>query len=143
MSLQGDIKRGRGRPASGNALSDAERARRYRERKKVRDSSKPLSTSCEASFTQVQELQVELEQARNRIRELEFSSEQNNSIVKFLQERITGAIHYILFYGHTINEVKAKLHEETGIYLKPRGRLETLDELYNLEKKLKLKKETD
>ncbi|EDH7458052.1 hypothetical protein B4V94_22035 [Salmonella enterica subsp. diarizonae] len=139
MSLQSDIKRGRGRPASGNALSDAERARRYRERKKVRDSSKPLSTSCEAGFAQVQELQVELEQARNRIRELGLSSEQNSSIVKFLQERITGAIHCILFYGHKINEVKAKLYEETGIYLKPRGRQETLYELYNLEKKLKLK----
>ncbi|WP_457869310.1 hypothetical protein [Pseudomonas aeruginosa] len=58
-------KRGRGRPATGNALSDAERARRYRANKKKRDAQPSQKKSDNA------DLLKQLAQAQARIAELE------------------------------------------------------------------------
>jgi hypothetical protein len=57
------IKRQRGRPRTGNALSAAERARRYRENKKIREAEHPQPSRTE--------LLAELEAAHNRIHQLE------------------------------------------------------------------------
>lgn len=57
------IKRQRGRPRTGNALSPAERARRYRENKKIREAEYPQPSTAE--------LLVQLEAAHNRIHQLE------------------------------------------------------------------------
>ncbi|ARJ44418.1 hypothetical protein B1H58_20595 (plasmid) [Pantoea alhagi] len=57
------IKRQRGRPSTGNALSPAERARRYRENKKIREAEHPRPSRAE--------LLAQLETAHNRIRQLE------------------------------------------------------------------------
>ncbi|MFF6745863.1 hypothetical protein ACET5C_31650 [Pseudomonas aeruginosa] len=71
-------KRGRGRPATGKALSDAERARRYRANKKKRDdqASRKDATSIPADGVKEildgwQRTQDELDQALQRIAELE------------------------------------------------------------------------
>lgn len=57
------IRRQRGRPRTGNALSPAERARRYRENKKIREADHPQPSRAE--------LLAQLEAAHNRIRQLE------------------------------------------------------------------------
>ncbi|USS96898.1 hypothetical protein M5J15_16380 (plasmid) [Serratia symbiotica] len=57
------IKRQRSRPRTGNALSAAERARRYRENKKIRQAEHPQPSRAE--------LLAELEAANNHIRQLE------------------------------------------------------------------------
>ncbi|HHK3972424.1 hypothetical protein N1F44_14925 [Pseudomonas aeruginosa] len=61
-------KRGRGRPATGKALSDAERARRYRANKKKRDAQ---PSQKKPSSSDIERLQEQLTQARARIAELE------------------------------------------------------------------------
>ncbi|MBX6589585.1 hypothetical protein ISF05_30935 [Pseudomonas aeruginosa] len=58
-------KRGRGRPATGKALSDAERARRYRANKKKRDEQPSQKKPDNA------DLLKQLAQAQARIAELE------------------------------------------------------------------------
>ncbi|WP_354619650.1 hypothetical protein [Pseudomonas aeruginosa] len=58
-------KRGRGRPATGKALSDAERARRYRANKKNRDAQPSQKTPENV------DLLKQLAQAQARIAELE------------------------------------------------------------------------
>ncbi|MDP5672250.1 hypothetical protein [Pseudomonas aeruginosa] len=58
-------KRGRGRPATGKALSDAERARRYRANKKKRDDQPSQKKPDNA------DLLKQLAQAQARIAELE------------------------------------------------------------------------
>ncbi|EOZ3002763.1 TPA: hypothetical protein ACGJTL_006416 [Pseudomonas aeruginosa] len=58
-------KRGRGRPATGKALSDAERARRYRANKKNRDAHPSQKTPENV------DLLKQLAQAQARIAELE------------------------------------------------------------------------
>ncbi|HBN9643596.1 TPA: hypothetical protein ACGJWW_006664 [Pseudomonas aeruginosa] len=58
-------KRGRGRPATGKALSDAERARRYRANKKKRDAQPSQKTPDNV------DLLKQLAQAHKRIAELE------------------------------------------------------------------------
>ncbi|HBO1167732.1 TPA: hypothetical protein ACGJ44_005095 [Pseudomonas aeruginosa] len=58
-------KRGRGRPATGKALSDAERARRYRANKKNRDAQPSQKTPNNV------DLLKQLTQAHKRIAELE------------------------------------------------------------------------
>ncbi|MFO1749275.1 hypothetical protein QOT40_28855 [Pseudomonas aeruginosa] len=58
-------KRGRGRPATGKALSDAERARRYRANKKKRDDQASQKTPDNV------DLLKQLAQAHKRIAELE------------------------------------------------------------------------
>ncbi|NYU30305.1 hypothetical protein [Pseudomonas aeruginosa] len=71
-------KRGRGRPATGKALSDAERARRYRANKKKRDdqtSRKDVPSIPADGVKEIldgwQRTQDELDQALQRIAELE------------------------------------------------------------------------
>ncbi|HCF2414594.1 TPA: hypothetical protein NIA64_005294 [Pseudomonas aeruginosa] len=71
-------KRGRGRPATGKALSDAERARRYRANKKKRDDKPSRKDAPSIPADGVKEIldgwqrtQDELEQALQRIAELE------------------------------------------------------------------------
>ncbi|HFX2389669.1 TPA: hypothetical protein ACRNQA_006642 [Pseudomonas aeruginosa] len=64
LPLEGP-KRGRGRPATGNALSDAERARRYRANKKNRDGQPSQKTPENV------DLLKQLAQAQARIAELE------------------------------------------------------------------------
>lgn len=54
----------RGRPRTGTALSDAERARRYRERKKLVVDAEPLRKSEQATLA---ELRQQLEYAQNEI----------------------------------------------------------------------------
>ncbi|EQB8422196.1 hypothetical protein ACYUS5_006370 [Pseudomonas aeruginosa] len=61
----GQPKRGRGRPATGKALTDAERARRYRANKKKRDAQPSQKTPDNA------DLLKQLAQAQARIAELE------------------------------------------------------------------------
>ncbi|MDV8053530.1 hypothetical protein, partial [Pseudomonas aeruginosa] len=70
-------KRGRGRPATGKALSDAERARRYRANKKKRDdqtSRKDVPSIPADGVKEIldgwQRTQDELDQALQRIAEL-------------------------------------------------------------------------
>ncbi|EAQ4906504.1 hypothetical protein FCJ48_18750 [Salmonella enterica] len=55
----------RGRPRTGTALSDAERARRYRERKKLTAGAEP---SRKNEQTTVAELRQQLEAAQSEIR---------------------------------------------------------------------------
>ncbi|HHR0389692.1 TPA: hypothetical protein ACSXWB_006758, partial [Pseudomonas aeruginosa] len=71
-------KRGRGRPATGKALSDAERARRYRANKKKRDDQTSRKEAPSIPADGVKEIldgwqrtQDELDQALQRISELE------------------------------------------------------------------------
>ncbi|MFP6416429.1 hypothetical protein [Pseudomonas aeruginosa] len=71
-------KRGRGRPATGKALSDAERARRYRANKKNRDAQPSRKEAPSIPADGVKEIldgwqrtQEELDQALQRIAELE------------------------------------------------------------------------
>ncbi len=71
-------KRGRGRPATGKALSDAERARRYRANKKKRDDQPSRKDAPSIPTDGVKEIldgwkrtQDELDQALQRIAELE------------------------------------------------------------------------
>ncbi|EJH4820463.1 hypothetical protein ACWDYW_003601 [Pseudomonas aeruginosa] len=71
-------KRGRGRPATGKALSDAERARRYRANKKNRDAQPSRKEPPSIPADGVKEIldgwqctQKELDQALQRIAELE------------------------------------------------------------------------
>ncbi|HCL3745997.1 TPA: hypothetical protein N2B07_005871 [Pseudomonas aeruginosa] len=71
-------KRGRGRPATGKALSDAERARRYRANKKNRDAQPSRKETPSTPADGVKEIldgwqrtQEELDQALQRIAELE------------------------------------------------------------------------
>ncbi|WCY62720.1 hypothetical protein KK242_15450 [Pseudomonas aeruginosa] len=71
-------KRGRGRPATGKALSDAERARRYRANKKNRDAQPSRKEAPSIPTDGVKEIldgwqrtQEELDQALQRIAELE------------------------------------------------------------------------
>ncbi|MBW9429149.1 hypothetical protein FHC77_00010 [Atlantibacter hermannii] len=54
----------RGRPRTGKALSDAERARRYRERKKLVIDAEPSRKSEQATLA---ELRQQLEYAQNEI----------------------------------------------------------------------------
>lgn len=87
MKDQDTAKRGRGRPATGKAMSNAERQRAYRERQKAQRNEKPdsykvpfeevvaiaqeLGERCKAAEAK---LQMELERgekARKRIKELE------------------------------------------------------------------------
>lgn len=87
-------KRGRGRPATGQALSNAERQRAYRERQKAQRNEKPenrkvpydevvaiaqeLGERCKAAEAK---LRVELElgeKARKRVKELEAQLAQRN-----------------------------------------------------------------
>ncbi|MCP9256782.1 hypothetical protein MMZ02_33250 [Pseudomonas aeruginosa] len=74
----GQPKRGRGRPATGKALSDAERARRYRANKKKRDDQASQKDAPSIPADGVKEIldgwqrtQDELDQALQRIVELE------------------------------------------------------------------------
>lgn len=71
-------KRGRGRPATGKALSDAERARRYRANKKNRNAQPSRKETPSIPADGVKEIldgwqrtQEELDQALQRITELE------------------------------------------------------------------------
>ncbi|NUL39719.1 hypothetical protein [Kosakonia sacchari] len=57
----------RGRPQTGTALSDAERARRYRERKKLAVGAEPSRKTEQATVT---ELRQQLEAAQSEIRKL-------------------------------------------------------------------------
>ncbi|HCF3094395.1 TPA: hypothetical protein NIB80_005060 [Pseudomonas aeruginosa] len=52
-------KRGRGRPATGKALSDAERARRYRANKKKRD-DQPSQKKQDVSYDELKSIALEL-----------------------------------------------------------------------------------
>ncbi|HIE2325905.1 TPA: hypothetical protein ACXK44_006160 [Pseudomonas aeruginosa] len=52
-------KRGRGRPATGKALSDAERARRYRANKKNRD-AQPSQKKQDVSYDELKSIALEL-----------------------------------------------------------------------------------
>jgi hypothetical protein len=68
QSLPLDEKRGRGRPATGQALSNAERQRLYRERQKAQRNEKPeTGTTWEdarALAAQIDSLAKELDQAK-------------------------------------------------------------------------------
>lgn len=64
-----NITRRRGRPRTGSALSDAERARRYRERKKLRVVTEATSSQKTEPDT-VAQLQSQLAAAQDEIREL-------------------------------------------------------------------------
>lgn len=68
-------KRGRGRPATGQALSNAERQRRYREAQKAQRNGKvepgPSWEDARALVAQIDSMNEELEQAKARIVELE------------------------------------------------------------------------
>ncbi|MCT5585405.1 hypothetical protein AXW87_15240 [Pseudomonas aeruginosa] len=92
-------KRGRGRPATGKALSDAERARRYRANKKKRDDQPSRKDAPSIPADGVKEIldgwqrtQDELDQALQRITELEAELasrvEKHNDLVhKLMTER--------------------------------------------------------
>lgn len=74
-------KRGRGRPATGQALSSAERQRAYRERQKAQRNEKPKTDGKEA------QLREALEQVYNRVLELEdLVREKNKTIEKLKAE---------------------------------------------------------
>lgn len=73
MKDQNTAKRGRGRPAKSNALSNAERQRRWRERQKRLRDQKPTADhqTIQALDQEVRKLLVELERANARVAELE------------------------------------------------------------------------
>ena len=68
-------KEKRGRPATGKALSNAERQRLWRERQKAQRNDKsakgPSWEDARALMTQIDSMTEELEQAKSRIKELE------------------------------------------------------------------------
>lgn len=65
-----ETKRGRGRPATGQALSNAERQRRYREAQKAQRNEKPKGAvaweDARALMTKIDELTEALEKAMKR-----------------------------------------------------------------------------
>lgn len=64
-----ETKRGRGRPATGQALSNAERQRRYREAQKAQRNEKPATANhatVQALDQEVRKLLVQLEKATER-----------------------------------------------------------------------------
>ena len=65
-----ETKRGRGRPATGQALSNAERQRRYREAQKAQRNEKPKGAvaweDARALMTKIDELTETLEKAMKR-----------------------------------------------------------------------------
>ncbi|HFH3649381.1 TPA: hypothetical protein ACGJZS_006074, partial [Pseudomonas aeruginosa] len=92
-------KRGRGRPATGKALSDAERARRYRANKKKRDDQASRKDAPSIPADGVKEIldgwqrtQDELDQALQRISDLEAElasrvEKHNDQVHKLMTER--------------------------------------------------------
>lgn len=72
----------RGRPATGKALSNAERQRLWRERQKAQRNEKsatgPSWEDTRALMAQIDSMNEELEQARDRIKELEKQLMQRN-----------------------------------------------------------------
>lgn len=75
-------KRERGRPATGQALSNAERQRAYRERQKAQRNEKvktgPSWEDVRALVAQIDSMKAELEQARAEIEELKRQLAQRN-----------------------------------------------------------------
>lgn len=72
QSLPLEQKRGRGRPATGQALSNAERQRLYRERHKAQRKERPGNTEQSKEAEEVQMLQAELRRqvkANERLRD--------------------------------------------------------------------------
>lgn len=72
----------RGRPATGKALSNAERQRLWRERQKAQRNDKsapgPSWEDVRALMAQIDSMSEELEQAKSRIKELEAQLAQRN-----------------------------------------------------------------
>lgn len=71
----GEQPKRKGRPAKGQALSNAERQRLWRERQKAQRNGKaatgPSWEDVRALMAQIDSMNEELEQARSRIKELE------------------------------------------------------------------------
>ncbi|EQL42683.1 TPA: hypothetical protein ACPWPP_006287 [Pseudomonas aeruginosa] len=81
-------KRGRGRPATGKALSDAERARRYRANKKKRDDQPSRKESKEGKLALYQTVIQQAEQIQALEQELVQQREEYNDLVhKLMAER--------------------------------------------------------
>lgn len=82
QSLPLEPKRGRGRPANGQALSNAERQRLYRERQKAKHNEKPATgptwEEARALAAQIDSTTEELNQAKARVGELETQLAQRN-----------------------------------------------------------------
>lgn len=80
----------RGRPATGKALSNAERQRLWRERQKAQRNDKsakgPSWEDARALMTQIDSMTEELEQAKSRIKELETQLAQRNENPSRLNE---------------------------------------------------------
>lgn len=78
----GEQPKRRGRPAKGQALSNAERQRLWRERQKAQRNEKsatgPSWEDARALMEKIDSVNEELEQARNRIKELEKQLMQRN-----------------------------------------------------------------
>lgn len=83
-------KCGRGRPATGQALSNAERQRLWRERQKAQRNEKaatgPSWEDVGALTAQIDSMHQELEQAKSRIKELEAQLAQRNEKPSRLNE---------------------------------------------------------
>ena len=92
QQLQLEQKRGRGRPATGKALSNAERQRRYREAQKAQRNEKTSVTGEEAKLREALDRlcdrQLELEQLLNkRVRELYAANQQIEQLKAELAQR--------------------------------------------------------
>lgn len=91
QSLELEPKRGRGRPATGQALSNAERQRLYRERQKAQRNEKPKGAvaweDARALMAKIDSMTEELEQAKARITELEGHLENRCNDLVLLSKR--------------------------------------------------------
>ena len=82
QELELEQKRGRGRPNTGQALSNAERQRRYREAQKAQRNEKvktgPTWEDTRALMAMIDTKNAELEQAKSEIEELKRKLAQRN-----------------------------------------------------------------
>ena len=88
--LELEPKRGRGRPATGQALSNAERQRRYREAQKAQRNEKvnpgPTWEDTRALMAMIDSKNAELEKAKAQIEELKRQLAQRNEKPSRLNE---------------------------------------------------------
>nr|WP_218574165.1 hypothetical protein [Pseudomonas sp. ALS1279] len=115
QKLQLEQKRGRGRPATGQALSNAARQRAYRERQKTQRNEKESSSEESQALERlaiehtefVKRKQKEVEQLKARIRELETQLAQRND--NELMKRVELAEAERDAMGNELAKAKAKL----------------------------------
>lgn len=94
MPLALEPKRGRGRPATGQALSNAERQRAYRERQKAQRNEKvkpgPTWEDTRALMEMIDSKNAEIEQAKAEIEELKRQLAQRNENPSEQNDKLNG-----------------------------------------------------